>query len=135
MNNLSIKKRLLLLSLSIMLIMLAILVVSGALFNVFEDALRNQATADHIVKLVQKARIAEKAYRQYYLDQYRHVVKENTNQAKQLLPLLGQDSKTGEQNQILGLISSYEETFSEVIRFHHGNVDLSQRIQDIMSQV
>lgn len=131
----SIKRQLLFLSLFNITIMLAILSVTVYLFNIVERVRQNQAAADRIVKVIQQARIAEKAYRQYYVDEYRRIVFQKTAQAKQLLPGNRSDLEPQGGNTVMELILLYEDIFSGMIASHEQHEDLNREIQHTMNQV
>ncbi len=130
----TIKERLVAFAVMIILTMCAVALVGKFYSMRFETAYRKMENSNRMVLWIQKARIAEKAYRKYYEESYGEVVFAN------LAPLEAMLNETlprlsGNGAKLPALTRAYRESFAKVIVLHRRNVDLGRRLDRAMTSV
>lgn len=130
----TIKARLTALGLAVILTMCIIALVGGFFSWRFDSAYGKVGDINQMVLWIQKARIAEKAYRKYYEEKYRKDVFENLVNLETLLAEKP-DRFPGHGAKLPQLAAAYRESFEQVTVLHRDNMDLGRRLERIMGGV
>lgn len=130
----SIKERLIVMALAAILTLCAFVLVGGYFSWRFERAYRKMGDINQVVLWIQKARIAEKAYRKYYEDRYQKEVFGHLARTQTLLADMP-DRFAGNERKLRKLARSYRRSFQRLISLHRENTDLGKRLGQRMAHV
>ncbi len=111
----------------VVFILIAMLVACGYFLFHLEEKYEIQEGAGRIVKLIQQAQIAEKAYRKYYEDGYRHTVKKKTQEMLNDLDTNGHIFGPA-KHPLIDLIKAYQKSFEEIVALYKLQEEMNDRL-------
>jgi len=132
--KLSLKLKLSLLSLMALTLVGTVIAV-GAFFNQRIEAAHGlQLTTTEVGEAVGQARVAGKAYLQFYEHSYQQKVASNFDQARQKLDHLDQSAAV-DTSSLRQAVEDFQGHFNRVVDLHNQNAELDRKLQDDMGKV
>lgn len=118
------------------MIMMIIVTAGGYLGLRFEKAVEKKEQINQIVQLLQKVRIAEKAYRKYYQEGYQQQVYSRLNTLMSSVVLIDMVNSGPEGAGIIpGLLDSYKSAFENMVFFHVESRKIESQIETAMNRM